>query len=220
MDDEYRLIAKIYAPLLEPLLAPVRAEVAALAAQEGWRLVLDVGGGTGGQCVALHHLGVRCLLLDRSPAMLRAAWRERMEGRALLVQGDAAAVPLADGAVDAALFSLCLHEMEPALRRAALAEAGRVARAVVVADYAEYAGDARPRAGSRARELLARWVAHVPERLAGRRHYRMFRDYLTRGGAAGLLAEAGFRVRVRRNVLQGALAVMLAVPETVTPQNS
>ncbi|AGW13760.1 class I SAM-dependent methyltransferase [Megalodesulfovibrio gigas] len=203
-EDEYGVVSGIYDPLLDPLLAPLRRAVAAMARARGWTRMVDVGGGTGRQCQALAAAGVSCLLVDRSPGMLRVARGRRM---ALLdvLQGDAVCLPLAAAGADAVVFSLCLHEMPHHVRQAALAEAGRVGRMVVAADYAlPESADWRGRAA-----LLA---AHLPERLAGRRHYAMFRDFLARGAAAGVLQAAGFEVLERASLFQGALAVILARP--------
>lgn len=206
--DAYRRMASIYDPLLDPWLNPLRRAVAEMALRHGWRRVLDVGGGTGRQCQVLAAAGVACTLIDHSPAMLRVA-RQRRAPLLEVVQGDATRLPLAspvaESGVDAVLFSLCLHEMPPAMRLAALQEAARVARAVVVV---EYALDQGPRWRSRA----VRLAVHVPERMAGRQHYAMFRDFLARGGVQGLLRTAGYAVRERRDLYQGALAVILARP--------
>ncbi|MCA1986303.1 MAG: class I SAM-dependent methyltransferase [Desulfovibrio sp.] len=218
--DAYRRMASIYDPLLDPWLNPLRRAVAEMALRHGWRRVLDVGGGTGRQCQVLAAAGVACMVIDHSPAMLRVA-RQRRGPLLEVVQGDATHLPLAspvapvapaataveaaESGVDAVLFSLCLHEMPPAMRLAALQEAARVARAVVVV---EYALDQGPRWGSWA----VRLAVHVPERMAGRQHYAMFRDFLARGGVQGLLRTAGYAVRERRDLYQGALAVILARP--------
>jgi SAM-dependent methyltransferase len=93
--------------------------VAARLASAGTGTVLDVGGGNGRLARLLPDHGMRCLLLDLSPAMLAAAPRPA-------VRADGSRLPIADGAVDAvtALYTL-YHYDDP---RQPIAEARRVLR--------------------------------------------------------------------------------------------
>jgi ubiquinone/menaquinone biosynthesis C-methylase UbiE len=69
--------------------------------------------------------------LDISPAMCR-----HLEGKlvslptlnVVVLVGDAAELPLADGSVDVVLSNYCLHHLRDADKRQALAEARRVLR--------------------------------------------------------------------------------------------
>jgi ubiquinone/menaquinone biosynthesis C-methylase UbiE len=98
------------------VLGPLRA---ALAGAPGTRLV-DVGGGTGNYARALGDEGWVPLVVDRSAAMLARARAKGLE----TLEGDAQALPLADGCADAVMLVSMLHHVdEPA---AALAEARRV----------------------------------------------------------------------------------------------
>ncbi len=202
MHDEYAVFSKVYDLLLDPFLAPMRREVAAVVTAQGWTRVLDVGGGTGRQCQQLAAQGVHCLLLDASPAMVRVAARHR-HCRYQVIQGDARQSPINRQGVDAVCFSLCLHEMAQPLRLAALAEARRVADHVVVADYVS---GRTPPWHTRAMRL----GVHAPERMAGRRHYREFCDFMARGGAEAVLQEAGYTIRERRPLMAGVMAVIRA----------
>lgn len=100
------------------VLAPLRQ---ALAGAPG-RDLADIGGGTGNYAAPLAAEGWRALVLDRSPEMLLQA-----EAKGLATMpADAAALPLANESVDAAmLVSMIHHVANPAL---ALAEARRVLR--------------------------------------------------------------------------------------------
>jgi SAM-dependent methyltransferase len=94
--------------------------VAARLASAGTGTVLDVGGGNGRLARLLPDHGMRCLLLDLSPAMLAEAPRPA-------VRADGSRLPIADGAVDAvtALYTL-YHYDDP---RQPIAEGRRVLRA-------------------------------------------------------------------------------------------
>jgi SAM-dependent methyltransferase len=97
----------------------VHPYVAARLGQLGARTVLDVGGGNGRLARLLPDLGMRCLLLDISPAMLGLAPRPA-------ARADGGRLPVASDSVDAvaALFTL-YHYDDP---RLPIAEARRVLR--------------------------------------------------------------------------------------------
>lgn len=97
----------------------VHPYVAARLARAGARRVLDVGGGHGRLAGLLPRLGIRCLLLDLSPAMLALAPRPA-------ARADGARLPVASASVDAvaALYTL-YHYADPAQP---LREARRVLR--------------------------------------------------------------------------------------------
>jgi SAM-dependent methyltransferase len=97
----------------------VHPYVAARLARLGVRTVLDVGGGNGRLARLLPNLGLRCLLLDISPAMLALAPRPA-------ARADGARLPVASESVDsvAALFTL-YHYDDP---RPPIREARRVLR--------------------------------------------------------------------------------------------
>jgi tRNA (guanine10-N2)-dimethyltransferase len=127
---------------MDPLLA--RA-VVNLALVDPGDLVLDPMCGTGGLLLEAGLLGARPIGLDAQSKMV-AGTRENLaaalDDGSFLARGDATALPLSDGAVDAVVVDtpygrqskIATHDLED-LVRGALAEARRVAsRAVVVAD--------------------------------------------------------------------------------------
>lgn len=104
--------------------------------------VLDVGTGTGILAAEISALGVRVIAIDNSARMLDAARaklaREGIEGVELR-HGDAGALPLADGEVDAALAHRVLHYLPSPGE--AVREMARVVSAggsVVVVDFVRH----------------------------------------------------------------------------------
>lgn len=97
----------------------VHPEVAARLARAGARTVLDVGGGNGKLAGLLPGLGIRCLLLDLSPAMLALAPRPA-------ARADGAFLPVADGSADAVAALYTLYHYDDPGRP--IAEARRVLR--------------------------------------------------------------------------------------------
>ncbi len=84
-------------------------------------VLVDVAGGTGRVSKRASHLFERTLVVDLQPAMLA-----RVPHPLEPVQGDATALPMADGSVDAVLFTDALHHVPAAY--GALKEAARVLR--------------------------------------------------------------------------------------------
>ncbi len=102
------------------------AAVLGLAGLTGMEAIADVGCGNGVYLAALArrgHAGA-AIGVDLSPGMLRAA--RAAAGQARLVVGDAAALPIRDGAADVTLAATMLHHVPD--RQAAARELRRVTR--------------------------------------------------------------------------------------------
>jgi ArsR family transcriptional regulator len=165
----------------------LRARALAHLAPPDWT-VADIGTGTGILAIELARLGLDVVAIDHSPRMLDAA-RAKLEeegfafgtdgfalrnggdavgvdgsdtGRVSLRTGEAGALPLADGEVDAALAHMVLHYL-PAPADA-LREMARVVRpggAVVVVDFV------RHEAEWMREELGVQWLGFPPAEVAG-----------------------------------------------------
>jgi ArsR family transcriptional regulator len=128
-------------------------------------VVADVGTGTGTLALELAAAGMRVIAVDHSKAMLEATRRKLEESGTPGVElrhGEAEALPLADGEVDAAFAHLVLQYL-PAPGRA-LAELARVVRpggAVVVVDFVRH-----DREWMR-QELGVVWLGFEPGEVAG-----------------------------------------------------
>lgn len=198
--DEYARLAGVYDLAVGWALAPMRRAVADLAAGLGWAGVLDLCGGTAALAPHLAARGIGCLTLDLSGPMLAQADPDA----GLAVRADARLLPLADDVVDGCVLSFCLHENDPAMRPQVVREAVRVVRpggGLAVADFRPPRGLARAAAP----------VMHAVERLAGRRHYAGFRDFMANNGVPGLLAAQGLTAEPVSAHLLGNAAVYLAL---------
>ena len=111
-----------------------RASIAAAAVRPGM-MVADVGTGTGFLAELALDAGARVIGIDISEGML-AQVRSRFAGRPFEARsGDTAALPLADGEVDAVLGNMVLHHAEdpPAAIRE-MARALKPGGALVISD--------------------------------------------------------------------------------------
>jgi ArsR family transcriptional regulator len=118
----------------------LRARAIAHLAPPSWT-VCDVGTGTGILAKEVARLGLRVIAVDHSPRMLEAA-RSSLEAEGYAVElrlGEAHALPLADGEVNAALAHMVLHYVpQPA---EALREMARIVKpggVVVVVDFVRH----------------------------------------------------------------------------------
>ncbi len=203
----YALIAGWYDTLLEPLLASAKARGREMYAPPAGGLVVDVGCGTGAQLARYRGGEWRLAGVDPSPEMVAQA-RRALGGDAEIHLADASRMPFAGGSVDLVLCSMALHEMAGDTRRAVLREIRRVLRAdgaLLVLDYR-----AGPRTTPRSRLLFGGIV--VVERLAGRDHYRHFRQFMAAGGVPALAAAHEFRIEAVRPVKSETLALYLLRP--------
>jgi ArsR family transcriptional regulator len=100
------------------------AEALPALVDDAWT-VADLGCGTGNATEMLAPYVRKIFAVDREPSMLAAA-RKRLEGKdnVEFVEGGLTGLPLADGAVNAAMIFLVLHHLEDP--EAAVTEAARI----------------------------------------------------------------------------------------------
>jgi len=213
MDDErtfgrndraasYRRAARAYDRVIGPLMAGSRAAaLRALEPRPGMR-VLDVGCGTGVWLAEYAAAGGVVAGVDRSRPMLERA-AARLARTAVLVEGDAGALPFADGAFDVVGATTLLHEIAAERRVRVLSEMRRVAAGVVV--VIDFRSERPDTAAGRAARMLTRAI----ERIAGGDHWRNSRQFLASGGVPALASEAGLRVQRVELAGGGALGVYL-----------
>lgn len=208
--DPYRRIAGWYDRVMGPLNGALPAIGLALEPVEPGAAVLDVGCGTGSFLAAYVAAGCRGFGIDASPAMLERAER-RLGGRADLRLGDATRLPYEDDSFELVLAATLLHELDEPARGAALAEMARAVKPggrVLVVDYGTDP--------LRIKGLVMRWLSLLPERAAGRTHFRNFRSFLAAGGLPALLGDAGLAVERVRMVAGGNLGLFLLRPTADT----
>jgi SAM-dependent methyltransferase len=196
-----RLGTRLYEPVLGRLLSGVRSAGRELCPPRPGILVLDVGCGTGAFLAGYATAGCRVAGVDASPEMLGEA-RRRLGPGALLVQGDAAALPFCAGAAGVVTAMMLFHSLSAEEGRAALVEMARVAGGsgrVLVADH-------RPGRVAGTWPRAARTVARAIEGAAG--HGDGVRSLLAAGGMAALAAGAGLEVEARLTAAGGVLEVL------------
>jgi ubiquinone/menaquinone biosynthesis C-methylase UbiE len=189
-DKSLFIYGSLYHRLLDPPLAAVR-RVAVDLVPEG-SSVIDIGCGTGQLCFDLHEKK-RCKVLgaDHSLRMLDFARAANTSADVSFLHADATDLAgVGDGAFDWATVLLLVHELPLEQRVRVVREASRVAGTVLIIDAAAPLPYLPQGLGIR-----------LVEYTIGHDHVRHFRDFLTRGGVAGLLEESGSAVSVTTRLL-------------------
>ncbi|SBV90942.1 Methyltransferase domain protein [uncultured delta proteobacterium] len=195
--DSYGSAARWYGWTASRALRPAHERLAALCAARKFSRVVDIGCGTGHLAAMLAARGVAVTGVDASPAMLaraaRIPWREPAP---LFVLGGVP-LPFPPRSFDAAVLSLVLHESddEP---ETLLAEVLRVAPVCLVLEW---------RMPERNLDLPGQILVHAIERLAGKRHYARFRNFVRGGYLHGAAHRAKARVADEEPLMGGTMVL-------------
>jgi len=188
-----------YMFLIEPLLIKAKNSVTRRVLRLKVKQILEVGCGTCLQSLKIAQAGIKVVGVDISDKMFPSAPDIPEE---LTIQvADGTNLPFPDHSFDLTLISLALHEMAAEKRLSIIKELIRTLRpggTVLILDY-----DTGIKKGSG----LTSWLIKAIEWFAGKEHHANFRDFLRKGGVAGLLAILGYRVSRRFPVLNGMAAI-------------
>lgn len=172
----------IYSMIIDRILLGVRKYVPEFCGMKPGDRVLDVCCGTGAQTLLYGQMGIISWGIDTDNRMIEFA--ESRKARLRLAnthfqRASAMNLPFRDASFDHASISMGLHEKEESSRDRIIGEMRRVVRrngALVIVDYrVPYPPG------------LYAHVAKAAERMAGREHFRNFRDFLKDGGVDSLL---------------------------------
>jgi demethylmenaquinone methyltransferase/2-methoxy-6-polyprenyl-1,4-benzoquinol methylase len=202
------MVAPFFDAVLGPFMTAVQQEIRRTMGRLAVRDVLDICCGTGRQVRLLAESGMRGVGIDRSPSMLDMAG-SRSRGLIPFLLGDARNLPFRDNSFDGALLSFALHENEPHMWRPMVREATRILRPhgrLLILDYLAPGNLARPGA-------VGPLLIHAVEWMAGERHYRNFRKFVSRGGLEGVLQEHPVRITDKSLHFFGMVGLVSCVKE-------
>lgn len=154
-----------------------------LIERNGLQPCLDLCCGLGTQCGLLAGLGQRAVGLDLDFRMLQHA--QTRHPLIPFLCADAVRVPLRSRSFRSIILSFSLHEKSPEIRRRMLHEARRLLDEdgrLILVDFDQPWNKPASRG-----ERLTRMI----ERMAGAKHYRNGRQFLSQGGLTGFVNQHG-----------------------------
>jgi len=207
VDDPYRRYASKYDTFVEPFNSVIRQiGIKSFPVKAGMK-VLDVGCGTGTNLVLYHKSGCHVHGIDLSPSMLGVA-RNKLGKQADLRVGDASEMPYQDNFFDLVTSMLTLHEMPHVIRPQVMKEMIRVMSRegrILLTDY--HPGPIRFPKG-----WIFKAVILFFEMVAGREHFKNYRDFLKRKGLPGLIDTLKLVAEKRKIVSGGNIALFIVRP--------
>lgn len=202
--DAYRKSAKNYDKFVEPLNAALRQIAMKLYPPREDLKVLEVGCGTGTNLELYHNAGCHVHGIDTSPAMIEQA-KNKLGDRAELTLGSAAEMHYPENSFDLVICMLTLHEMPRQVRSQVINEIKRVLKKdgrLLIVDY--NTGTLRFPKG-----WLYKGLITFFEVVAGREHFRNYRDYLSNRATTGLIDLNGLLLEKSKIVSGGNIGVYL-----------
>lgn len=202
--DPYKKIAKTYDRYVEPSIAVIRQIGMKMYPPREGIHVLDVGCGTGTNLMLYHEAGCNVFGIDLSPTMVEVA-QKKLGNRAEIRLGDASKMPYSDDSFDLVTGFLTLHEMPSQIRPAVISEMVRVMKhggRILLIDY--HLGPIRFPKGWMYKAIILFF-----EIMAGREHFRNYRDFLSRNCLPNLISKKNLRVSNEKIVSGGNIALFL-----------
>ncbi len=193
----------IYSMVVDRVLLGIRRYVPEFSGMKPGDRVLDVCCGTGAQALLYGQMGIISWGIDMDNRMIEFA--ESRKARLRLAnthfqRASAMNLPFKDASFDHASISMGLHEKEQSSRDRIVGEMRRVVKkngALVIVDYrVPY-----PRG-------LYACVAKAAEQMAGKEHFKYFRDFLEDGGVDSLLIRHQLREEERDHATRMPIALL------------
>jgi demethylmenaquinone methyltransferase/2-methoxy-6-polyprenyl-1,4-benzoquinol methylase len=202
--DPYARSAKIYDFVVEPFAKKLRSIGDDLFFPDPGMAVLDIGCGTGTHLEIYRTAGCEVFGIDLSPAMVEIC-RRKLDRRGEIYLGDASNLPFADEAFDFVLSSITIHEMPSGIRSAVMKEAKRVMKSsgrYLIIDY--HVGQPEfPQI------IFYRMVTVFFEILAGREHYKNYREFMSNGGLQPYINGCGYLIDDKKTIDAGEMVFYL-----------
>jgi ubiquinone/menaquinone biosynthesis C-methylase UbiE len=202
--DPYKKIARKYDRYVEPSLALIRQTGIRMYTPIEGMHVLDVGCGTGTNLMLYHEAGCKIFGIDLSPTMVGEA-QKKLGDRAEIRLGDASKMPYSDDSFDLVTGIFTLHEMPNQIRPAVINEMVRVMKhggRILLIDY--HLGAIRFPKGWMYKAIILFF-----EIMAGREHFRNYRDFLSRNCLPNLISTKNLQLLNEKIVSGGNIALFL-----------
>ena len=197
------LIASIYSIFIDPLLQDIRVYLPKFAQMKAGDRVLDVCCGTGDQALHYDRRDIISNGIDQNPGMIEVARNHQRKyglDNISFQVADALYLPFKDSFFDYASLSFGLHEKERTARDRIISEMKRVVKkggALIFIDFQV------PLPKNRYHYLIK-----AIEFMAGKNHYRCFKDYLEQGGLEEILRKNQLRPAKKDYLMNGLVTII------------
>jgi len=168
--------------IIEPLMRNIRIRIPEFAGIKAGDRALDVCCGTGALTLHYARMGITAAGIDINPRVIEVAENRRKKlglSNSSFQIANALDLPFEDNLFDFASISMSLHEKERADRDRLISEMKRVVKEEGALVYIDFKIPL-PR-------ILVSSTIKAIEFIAGREHYRYFKDYVKQGGLSELL---------------------------------
>lgn len=204
MKDQYKNIAGWYDRIFEPMNSGLRKIGLKMYPVQPGMDILDIGCGTGAHLKLYQDKNCNVFGVDLSPAMLQIA-EKKLGKNANLQQIDATETGFADNKFDLILSSTVLHEMSPQVRSDVLKEAKRILKNdghIIIIDF-------HPGRVKNIKGIYSKVIITISEIIAGREHYKNYRNFIKNGGLPSLLELSDFVIEQKKIVSGGNFGIYL-----------
>ena len=187
--------------VIDPIMRGLRIQTPEFAGMKAGDRALDVCCGTGSQAFHYARMGIVAAGIDLDPRMIEVAEKNRRKqglSNVSFQMASALDLPFEDDSFDYASISMSLHEKEMVDRDRIISEMKRVVKeegSLVFIDYEV----PFPR-------IPSSYLSKALEQIAGRNHWRCFKDYTEQGGLDGLLRKNHLHQEKRGSL--GPLAII------------
>jgi demethylmenaquinone methyltransferase/2-methoxy-6-polyprenyl-1,4-benzoquinol methylase len=189
-----------YSTVIDPVLSGMREKVNRVI-PDGQN-ILDVACGTGAQVFELASSAKEVTGIDLSESMIRRAEQTKEKRNVSNVHFricDATGNwKFNEKQFDIAIITMALHQFPAKNFPAILGEMKRVAKQIIIVDYAVPLP-----------QNITGWGSRAAEFFAGKEHYRNFRQYYRLGGLKKIIAENNLTVQRERFIAKGAFQLVV-----------
>lgn len=197
--------AGLYDAFFDVFLRGIQRRVAKIAARHKCRCIVDLGCGTGSQCVLLHNKKFNVTGIDLSSKMLEIARKKNAE--ISFLQRDITSTGFPDSDFDCAIISFVLHMNSKETERKILDEAKRIVSRngiIIITDYSK---------PSTWKGKIVEIPLKIIENLALEYHKKNYRRYMGRGAMDFLIEDNNLSVAERHRFYSGVIEVIVAKNE-------
>jgi len=197
--------ASVYDGLFGVVLAPIRRNTASVISRFACRQVVDLGCGTGDQCIHIwrRNPGVVVQGIDVSPCMISVA-RKKSPPEIRYHVADSRTTGFDDNQFDCAIISLVLHAQKQEDRFRILEEAHRIVKShgiIIITDF----GCMQSWTG-----IVSHAVVYVVESFALNDHRKNFHHFRKNGAIRSLVASQEFPVIASKSHYANAIETIVA----------